>query len=452
MNKWIVLSIALLNGFVAPFMGAAINVAAPVLAVDLNMNAIELNWATTIFLLSSAICLIPVGRLADIYGRKRFLFIGNVLLLISSILVTFAPNTFFFLFIRCIQGISISFSYGTSMALLANAFPINQRGKVFGIHAASVYVGLSSGPVLGGFLVQSFGWESIFYIPIFMSAIAVFLIYFKIKDESIKAAIEIFDWKGSVFYGSILASLTYGFSILPSMLGYSLILMGIILFLPFVFYQSHTPSPLFKISLFHNNPVFAYSNLAALIHYSATAGVGFLLSLYLQYIKGLTPKEAGMILMVQPVIMAIFSPLMGTLSDKIEPRLVASAGMFMTFGGLVFLAFLSSTTEIFTVYTALIFMGMGFALFSSPNTNAAISAIDKKDYAIASSTLGTMRFGGQIFSMVIVMGLFSLLLGRVKIVPENYETFLVAAKYAFTLFAVLCLLGTYASMKRGNLR
>ncbi len=452
MNKWIILSIALLNGFNAPFMGSAINVAGPALVTHLDMNAIELNWATTIFLLSSAICLIPMGRLADIYGCKKFLFIGNIILFFSGVLIVFAPNTIIFLIIRCMQGIGVAFSYGTSMALLANSFPLNQRGKVFGIQAMAVYIGLSVGPALGGVLVQHFGWESIFYIPILLSAVSVVLIKFKIKDDVTESKGESFDWKGSVLYGLILAGLSYGFSILPSLMGYGLIAFGIGLFVPFISYQNKTPSPLIKISLFRNNPVFAYSNLAALILYSATAGVGFLLSLYLQYIKVLSPKEAGMVLMIQPIVMAFFSPLMGTLSDKVEPRLVASAGMLMTFVGLIPLAFVSSTTDIHIIYASLILMGIGFALFSSPNTNAAMSSIEKKYYAIASSTLGTMRFGGQIFSMVIVMGLFSLLIGRVKIVPDNYSMFLISARYSFALFAVLCLAGTYVSMKRGNLR
>jgi len=363
MNKWSVLSVALLNGFIVPFMAAAINIATPALSIHLNMNAIELNWVTTIFLLSSAISLIPLGRLADIYGRKKFLLIGNMLLLLSSIMATFASSSVIFLIIRCIQGISGSFIYGTSMALLAGAFSLDHRGKVFGIQVASVYVGLSSGPILGGILVEYWGWESIFFIPIILSTVSILLITFKIKKESAQSFGERFDWKGSIFYGLILTGLTYGFSILPSFWGYGLILFGIVGLAPFIFYQKKCSSPLINISLFYNNTVFVFSNLAALIHYCATAGVGFLLSLYLQYLKHLSPKEAGMVLMVQPVIMAIFSPIMGNLSDKIEPYLVASSGMLMTFWGLIILSFVSSTTSLSVIYIALILMGMGFALF-----------------------------------------------------------------------------------------
>lgn len=196
----------------------------------------------------------------------------------------------------------------------------------------------------------------------------------------------------------------------------------------------------------------AFSNLAALINYSATAAVAFLLSLYLQYIKGRRPQAAGLILVSQPIIMAIFSPLAGRLSDKIEPRLVASTGMALTVVGLAWLIFLTENTPIAWLIANLVLLGLGFALFSSPNTNAVMSSVDKKFYGVVSATLATMRLLGQMFSMGIAMLIFAVIIGKVQITPDKYEAFLRSCQIAFAIFAMFCLAGIFASLARGKLR
>jgi MFS family permease len=220
----------------------------------------------------------------------------------------------------------------------------------------------------------------------------------------------------------------------------------------FVRWETKVEYPVLNISLFGNNRVFAFSNLAALINYSATSAISFLLSLYLQYTKGLTPQDAGLILVSQPVVMAIFSPLAGRLSDKIEPRIVASAGMTLTVVGLLLFTFLNSTTDLAFIIFSLVLLGFGFALFSSPNTNAVMSSVEKRFYGVASATLGTMRLTGQMLSMGIAMLVFALYLGRAQITPEKYPAFLTSTKTAFIIFAVLCFGGIFASLSRGKVR
>jgi MFS family permease len=213
-----------------------------------------------------------------------------------------------------------------------------------------------------------------------------------------------------------------------------------------------TESPIFDMNLFKQNRVFAYSNLAALINYSATFAVSFLLSLYLQYTKGFGPTKAGTILISQPIIQAIFSPFAGRLSDKIEPRIVASMGMALTAAGLFSLTFLTQDTTVTFIIASLILLGFGFALFSSPNTNAVMSSIDKRFYGVASGTLGTMRVIGMMLSMGMVMIIFSVYIGRIQITPEYYPLFLKSIKLAFVIFAFLCIGGVFASIVRGKVR
>ncbi len=192
--------------------------------------------------------------------------------------------------------------------------------------------------------------------------------------------------------------------------------------------------------------------MAALINYSATFAITFLLSFYLQYIKGINPQNAGIILMTQPVVMATFSPFAGRLSDKIEPRIVASIGMMLTTIALSLFTFLNEKTGLSFIIAILILLGFGIALFSSPNANAVMSSVEKKFYGVASGTLGTMRLLGQTFSMGIIMLIFSIYIGGIQITPEYYSIFLISARTAFIIFSVLCLSGVFASLARGNLR
>ena len=211
-----------------------------------------------------------------------------------------------------------------------------------------------------------------------------------------------------------------------------------------------TASPILDITLFANNQVFAFSNLAAFINYSATFAVGFLLSLYLQYIRGLTPGAAGLVLVAMPVVQAVFSPLTGRLSDRIEPRLLASSGMALTAAGLLLLIFIGTDTALWYIIACLVMLGAGFALFSSPNVNAVMSSVDRKSLGVASATLATMRLTGQMFSLGIAMLLISLFMGRVQVTPDVYPQYILSLQTALAIFTALCIGGIFASMARGK--
>jgi len=206
------------------------------------------------------------------------------------------------------------------------------------------------------------------------------------------------------------------------------------------------------IDLFRQNRVFAWSNVAALINYAATFAVAFLLSLYLQYVKGLSPQGAGFVLVASPVVQAIFSPSAGRLSDRIEPRIVASTGMGLTALGLLLLVFVTEQTGLGFIVGSLALIGFGFALFSSPNTNAVMGSVEKKCYGVASAILATMRQTGMMLSMGLVMLIFAVYLGRVQITPEYHAAFLKSMHTAFIVCTVLCLGGIFASLTRGKVR
>ena len=451
-DKKVALMIAMLAAFFVPFMGSSVNIALPSIGKDFAMDAVALSWVATSFLLTAAMFLLPFGRLADIYGRKLFFFLGIVTYTLSSFASAISPSGFILILSRGLQGMGGAMIFSTGIAILSSVFPSNERGKALGMTAAAVYLGLSFGPPLGGLLTHYLGWRFVFLIHVPLGLIIIILILSKLKGEWADAKGESFDLLGSLTYCISLTALVYGLSLLPDNIGITIALIGLIGLFGFIVWEYNSPSPLLDVRIFQTSTVFAFSNLSTLIHYSATFAVGFLISLYLQYIKLYTPQIAGMILMVQPVVMALCSPSAGRLSDRIEPRIVASIGMVMTVIGLFVFSFISKDMTLSLIILNLTILGLGFALFSSPNTNAVMSSVDKKYFGVASATLGTMRLTGQMLSMGITTLIFSVKIGKVQITEEYYQQFLVSTRMAFLIFSILCFLGILASIARGKIR
>ncbi len=451
-TKWSALIAATLAAFLPPFMGSSINIALPSIGNEFALDAVSLSWVATSYLLAAAMFLVPFGRIADIHGRKKVFVYGTLVYTLSSFLSAISPSAVVLIAFRVLQGIGSAMLFGTGVAILTAVFPAGERGKVLGWNTAGVYTGLSIGPVLGGFLTEQWGWRSVFLANIPLGLIIIVFVLWKLKGEWAAADGERFDLAGSVVFSLSLVALMAGFSWLPDARAVWLILAGLGGIGAFVVWETKTESPVLNVNLFRKSPTFAFSNLAALINYSATAAVGFLLSLYLQYIKGLDAETAGFVLVSQPIVMAIFSPLTGWLSDRIEPRIVASIGMALTVIGLALFTLLDGQTTLIFIEASLIFIGLGFALFSSPNTNAVMSSVEKRYLGIAAATLGTMRLTGQMLSLGIAALVFALTMGRVQITPEYYPLFLSAMQIAFIIFAVLCVGGVVASLVRGKVR
>lgn len=446
----IALFIAVLAGFLTPFDHSAVNIALPTIGAEFSMDAVSLGWIPTAYLLTSAIFLVPIGRVADIYGRKKVCTLGLSLFTLASISMILSPVVPLIILSRVWQGMGAAFIFGTAIAILTSVAPREERGKVLGIYTTAVYLGLSFGPSIGGFMTQHLGWRSIFLINIPIGVIAISLLIFRLTGEWADAQGERFDLQGSLLYGLMLLSLIYGLSMLPSIEAAGIILTGIALFILFLWHEWHTRSPLIDLYLFRYNRRFAFSNLAALLNYSATFAVTFFLSLYLQYIGRLSPSEAGLVLIVQPVAQAVFASSAGYLSDRIDPGKVASAGMALNAIALLSLALMGEESSIAHLGIILFVMGLGLAFFSSPNTNAIMSSVTPKCYGVASGALGTMRLMGQMFSMAIAMMLIAIFVGKVEIIPEQYSGLLGAMKAGFLVFACLCIIGIFASLSRGR--
>jgi EmrB/QacA subfamily drug resistance transporter len=446
------LLVTTLDSFLTPMMASAVAIALPSIAKDFAMNAIQMGWVASAYLLAASAFLLPFGRLADIHGRKKVFTIGTLLFGAASLLAGLAPNAGIFLLARVLQGMGGAMVFGTSVAILTSVYPPQRRGWVLGINVAATYSGLSLGPFIGGLLTQSFGWRSVFLINVPLGLLVLAALWLKMHQEWAECRGESFDWKGSLGYSLMLIAFMLGFTWLPGWRGWAMLLAAAAAFPLFICWETRCAHPIFQVRQFRGNTVFAFSNLAALINYSATFAISFLLSLYLQYIKGFTPRIAGLVLIAQPVIMALFSPVAGRLSDRLEPRVVASLGMGLCSAGLFAFAWLGQTSSLTFIVAALVLVGFGFALFSSPNTNAIMGSVEKKYYGVAASTLGTMRIVGQMLSMGIATLVFSMFIGKVRITPAVYPLFLTSMKISFVISFALCCCGIFFSLARGRVR
>jgi EmrB/QacA subfamily drug resistance transporter len=446
-----VLIVAVLSSFLTPFMASSVVISLPTMARDLGMNVLTTSWVTTAYLLAAAGFSVPFGRASDIYGRKRIFFIGIVLDIFASILGACAVSSHMLIVARFLQGIGGAMIFTLGVTIISSVFPVEKRGRAIGITIAAVYCGLSLGPVIGGVLTYNLGWRSIFLLNVLIGLVIVTTTIWKLKPEWSGARGESFDLLGSLIYVLSLSCMMYGFSEIPAHFAFVLAAAGAAGLVVFVRWELKTKHPVLEMRLFQHNRTFLFSNMAALVNYSATFAITFLLSLFLQYFKGYSAQGAGAILIWQPIVMALLSPVAGWLADRWDAKTVSSIGMSVTVAGLIGLAFLSPSTSIALIVANLMFLGLGFALFSSPNTSAVMTSVEKRYLGVASGTLATMRVTGQMASMAVVMIIFALFqIGKIIIDPSHYPIFLHTMRTAFVAFAVLCFGGVFASLARGR--
>ncbi len=447
------LLITTLSSFLTPFMASSINLAVPAFGRELGATPVESTWVVSVYLIAAAAFLVPFGRLADLAGRKRIFLAGCSLYAVASALCALARSTGWLIALRALQGVGGALLFGTAVAILTSAYPREERGRVLGVNTAAVYTGLSLGPVLGGWMTDQLGWRSLFWANAALSVGIIGLALLTLRGEWTGAAGERFDWGGALLYTLALIALMYGVSSLQGVrLAPYLAVGGLLGLGGFGALQWRQPHPLLDLRRFRGNIPFIFSNLAALIHYSATFALTYLLSRYLQEVHGIAARQAGLILLVQPALMALLSPAAGWLSERIEPRVLSSLGMGLMAVGLFLLSFFDATTGVRAVLWVQVLLGVGYALFSSPNTNAVMSSVASRDYGLASSTLATMRLVGQASSMAIVLLILSLELARAGQGTALAGPLLQTMHTGFRLFTVLALLGMLASLARGRVR
>jgi MFS family permease len=446
-NKKAVLGIILLSTFVISSNHSMINVALPVIGRQLAMDAVLLGWVVTAHLLTTAAFQVPLGKFADIFGRKKTFLIGMTVFMVGNLLSGLADSATLLILSRGLAGVGGAMIITTGLAILTSVFPPGEeRGQAIATTTAVVYLGIALGPFLGGFLTEYLGWRSVFYLSGFIALVCIALVFWKLKGEWAEARGEEFDYRGSIVFVLVLWTAMYGFSELPSLQGIVIFSAGLLGMLLFIRLEGRVKTPVFDIRVFRDNLVFLLSNLAVLINYCGAFASAFLMSFYLQYIQGFPPKTAGIVLVAQPAFMTFFALTSGKLAEVFTPRYVAAAGLSLNCVGLLMLVFLGEDSALWYIIVSLSVFGVGGGLFSSPNANMVMSSVDKRLLGVASGIIATMRSSGMILSMGITMILFSLYIGNAVVTPETYPEFLTSMRVAYIIFAALCFGGIFVQL------
>ena len=443
-SKNIVLIICTILSFFTVFAFNAVMIAVPSIASEFGMNNIVQNWVTIIFLLIVAAISVPAGQISGKYGLKKITVISIIFFIIISIINVVVTTTELFLVCRLLMGISIAFLNVTSMAMVVSAFKPQERGKAIGINITGVYLGLSLSPVIAGILDFQLGWRSIvlFSIPFMLLILAML---YKVKDEWITFEGLPLDIKGSIVYIIGIILFIYGFTRLNETTGLILTIVGIIVLALFTYIEIRTDYPVFDVKFFKNSK-FLSSNFAALCAYLATFAVTTILNYHLQYIKGYDSQLSGIILIVAPLFQVVLAPLAGRWSDKINPQILSALGMGLGTISLILFSLLDADTSLIFLIISMVFYGVGFGLFSSPNTNVIMSSVPPQATPVASASVSTVRVVGQTMSMGVLTLIFALVMGNVPMTEQYFPQLITSSQITCIICAVLCVASVFASL------
>jgi MFS family permease len=402
-----VLIAAALGSSLAPFMVSGFIVALPSIGKEFSASASTLGWVTSAFFLAAAVLLVPIGRIADRSGIKKIFVTGIAVYALSSLLVIFSPTADALIAARFITGIGAAMIFGTSIALVSLVFPEAERGRAIGINVTAMASGFLLGFFLGGFLTYYLGWRSIVAVLIPLEIFIIGLILSRLRGECEISRQRELDPAGMVLYGVAMFCLMTGFALLPRSEGAVLIAAGLVSLAAFTWQEGRADHPLLALRDLAKNRVFVIANLTALLYNIANFAIIFLMSLYLQSVRGIDARVSGIILLIPIIFMAGLSTYTGRLADRIEPRIVVGSGVAATTLSLFILTSLGPETPMALILLALILMGSSIALFQSPLVRTLVSSVPREMYGLASGFVETMRLAGMTISISIASIVFT---------------------------------------------
>lgn len=443
------LAVAMITNFFSPFGASALNIAVPHIGTEYHSTAVSLPWIVISYVLTTALLSIPFGRVADIYGRKPILKIGIFLFFVASLLNIFSPNIQLFFLFRVLQGIGAAMTFATNTAILIDVYPASNRGSVLGITVAAVYTGHACGPVIGGLLTHTFGWRAIFIVLSLLAFIALIISVTRFSKDEEQGATQKLNSSSIVLFISSLGLLMYGLvTFAQHIWSYCCLAAGAVLIVIFIKHEMRTEVPVIEVRLFSGNMEFSLSTLAALFNFASMYAITYLMSLYLQLARGFTADISGLILISQPIVQIVLSPIAGRLSDKRSPATIASIGMACCTGALFMFSFLDEHTPILFLIAGLLLTGVGVGLFSSPNSNVILGSVSNKDYGVASSVLSTSRTVGQVVGMAILTIVINKVIGNISIEHVTAGALVRDTHISYLIFTVICGIGILFSLKR----
>lgn len=421
------------GAFLGPVTLATVNVALPTIANALEADAVLIGWVPTIFLLGNIALMLPFSKLADNIGRKRVYLIGIITNTIGTLLAAMANDIYWLLACRFIQGIASAMIFGCSMAILTSVFPPNKRGLPLGVNAFALYCGLAISPALGGWSTEYLGWRSVFWIQV-PALICLMIAITRLKGEWKQPSKGKFDWLGATIFALWSVCLVVGLSGLPRPEYALILLLGVACLIAFIKHQKRIPNPLVRISLFSEHKGFSLSLISTICMYAASYPIALIASMYLQYIQGMSPSQAGHIMLLQAVAMAPLAPIAGKLSDHFNARTIAAIGCVFALVSFIAFSQVHANSPVIMISLIMLGLGIGYGFFTTPNNNVAMHAIDRTELGAAAALLNLARTTGNTVGMGVVTLLITHFIGS-KPITENESPLLLLTIQTSLVFA-----------------
>jgi EmrB/QacA subfamily drug resistance transporter len=465
-RRWELLALTSIGAFMSPLDSAILSVAFPSMSPALRLTFAGSLWIQAAYLVAMVVLLIPLGRLADHHGRVRFYLLGLAVFTLGSLLAALSMNAAWMIASRVVQGTGAALLVSTSAAIVTAAFPPHERGRALGINVMAVYLGLSLGPPLGGLLVDTLGWRWIFLVNLPIGLVSLVWGWMLLPRGEEEHAGRRPDLVGALFLAVFLMGLLVPLTFIGewgwgtrTLAFFAVALAGLAVF---ILRERSSPAPLLDLDLLRRNRLFAAANLAALLNYLAVGAIGVLTAVFLEVVLGQSAMTTGWLMLSQPLIMAVLSPLSGRLSDRVGSRALSTSGMLIVGAGMGVLAALGSESSVAQVALGLGIVGLGIAAFSAPNSSAVMGSVRRDQLSLASAFLGTMRVTGMALSFAVLGGVaasqLGVLGGRLLFSEAAsgglagagvVEGFVTGYRYAMLIGVGLVLIGAVASLARG---
>jgi len=451
LNKSSIVYILALSQFAAPFMFSGVGIALPVMGRELHASGVELGLIEIIYLGAASAFLLPIGHFSDLTDRNTIFKMGTFLYALTTLILGFLSSIPLIILLRFIQGCAAALVMSTNMAILTDVVPREKLGKAIGFNIGAVYLGLSAGPFIAGWITSTYGWRWVFHFTFFPLLLSFCIISFNLKSNWNFPKIN-FDWMGSAAIVITVFLLISGSAMLgESAIGYILCGAGIAFGFLFFVIEKRSSHPLIDLVKIRKNVTLSMALLIQLFMYAGAFGISFLFSLYLQTVKGLSAQSAGQIMVISPVIMAIFAPICGRLADKFPPGLLAVIGLVSSLISVLAATQVTADTSLAYLIGVLILQGFGFAMFSSPNMAIIMGSVKPNEFGIASALSAKMRSLGMAFSMMIITVFMSIYLGHHMITTHKAE-FLLVMRGSFIVFSLFAAAGTYISLRNSPMK
>ncbi len=457
-NRYIILGIVLAGIFMGVLDSTVVNVALPTITQSFNVELALSQWVVISYLVVNTALLLIFGRLSEYTGKTRLFFAGIAIFTVSSLACGLSSGIYELIFFRVIQGIGASIVFSINTAILIQVFPRKERGRTLGLIGTIVAIGSIAGPILGGLITGTIGWQYIFFInvPVGIVLLAVASRYLKLTE--IRCKITGMDWTGGVALILTMVSLMLVLNELANGLKVTMLMaVSAFVFLVslavFVYTELDHKNPIIDLRLFKVRK-FSFASLSTMINFTAFSMFIITMPFFLELVWGYSPEQVGETLLAVPLVTAVVAPLSGYLYDRLQSTYHSSFGMLVTAIALIMTGYatgLSSPNLLLLIISFGIF-GLGTGLFTSPNNTEIMSALPMHKSGTASSTLATVRNFGNAIGVSLASILLYVLLehsGFDSVISSSPGVLASSISTVLYIGGGLCIIGVFTSLMVG---